>query len=343
MVSRSPLLKTTSLVALLALWLSSCAPRSSGDDDDGGPRTGRIAGRVIRPDGSPEPDAPVFVATRSSTAAELSILRTTTAAFDGRYEFTNLAAGSYVLGASPDAMSAREHYLPPSLQLASSLFPGVPRTEPGQPVRVFEGMATEGVDIWLGPAPPRYSVSGRVFWPDAMAVEHVTIEYGAGDAVRSGIWTVGDPGGLFTIDGVSAGTLVMLARADSGEMHLRGMAATHVALGSVEDVRLTLGRPGAVEGRVVPASDLRNVSLRVRLAQRLLPTSPLFPLDEAAVGVDGRFLVSEALGEYTVEVTGLPDGWRVARVSQGARHLRDRRVVVTNGESVSGIEVFVGK
>ena len=338
-----PLLNAVFLVPLLALWFGSCTQRPASDDNTGGRSTGRIAGRIIRPDGSPEPEAPVFVAIRSSMAADLSILKTMTAAFDGRYEFADLAAGSYFVGASPDVKTAGEHYLPPSLQLIPSLFPGVPRTEPGQPVRVFEGMATEGVDIWLGPAPPRYSVSGRVSWPDALEVEHVAIEYGASDALRSGVWTVGDPGGLFTIDGVSAGTLVLLARADSGETRLRGMAATHVALGPVEDVRLTLAKPGAVEGRVVPESDLGNVPLRVRLAQTLMPGSPLFPPDEAAVQSDGRFLVAEALGQYTVQVIGLPDGWRLQRVSREGRDLRNSGLVVGQGQRVSGIEVSVGR
>ena len=70
-------------------------------------------------------------------------------------------------------------------------------------------------------------------------------------AQRSGLWLVSDPGGLFTITGVSAGTFVLLARADSAQGPLAAIASTDVSQGDVEDVRLTLVKPGAVEGRLV--------------------------------------------------------------------------------------------
>jgi hypothetical protein len=328
--------------AAAVLTAGACAPAPDAGTGGDSPRTGSIAGRVIRPDGSPEADAPVFAAIRPTPTSDLVVVRATTAAWDGRYEIAGLAPGRYFVGAGPDARAAAEHYLPPTLRLVPSLFPGVGREEPGQPVEVFEEMATEGIDIWLGPSPPRFSLSGRVSWPAALDVDHVTIEYGGPAQARSGIWTVGDPGGLFAIEGVPQGTVVLLARADSTLGPLRGMAATHVALQSVEEVRIALTRPGAVEGRLVPESDAANAHLRVRLVPVLLQPSPLFGADEGDVGRDGSFAIPHALGQYRVEVLGLPDAWRVARVVHDGADLTGP-LVVTPGERVRGVEVHVGR
>jgi hypothetical protein len=71
--------------------------------------------------------------------------------------------------------------------------------------------------------------SGRT----ACAVENLVIEHGGPDNVRHGIWYVSDPGGLFTVEGTSRGTYVLLARADTSQGPLMGIAATDVFTDSV--------------------------------------------------------------------------------------------------------------
>src|SRR6187455_862405 len=107
-------------------------------------RPGSIAGRVLRPDGLPQPDAEVVAATRGRDGLLRLSSRRARTAFDGQYVITDVPAGRYlvlvrVVGADAP-VDGRPH---------ATLFPGVPATEPGTPVDVFSGVPLEGVDIWL--------------------------------------------------------------------------------------------------------------------------------------------------------------------------------------------------
>jgi hypothetical protein len=309
------------LGAVAALLLSVDIPAQS---------LGTIAGRISNPDGTPAPDAPVFAAV-ADRDGRLRVVAEAVSAWDGRYELRMVPAGQYVVGARSNPRSS------------VTLYPGVADDAPRRTVRVFDGVPTEGIDVWLQPAPQRYSVSGRVFWPEGRDISNLAIEYGGPAAERSGIWYVFDPGGLFTIEAAAAGAMVMLARADTADGPLMGMAATDVSVAPVEEVRITLERPGSLEGRLVferPLPAGRRAS-RVVLIHTLLRVSPLYPVEDAAVDPDGRFRVPSARGEYAFRVDGLPAGWGVARVRRNGRDAAGGRVIVGPGETLAGIEVVV--
>lgn len=267
------------------------------------------------------------------------------APYDGRYEVTGLPPGAFVVGVTPQNAGGFGGTLnrPPALPV-ETLYPGVAERERAQPVTVFEGVPTEGIDIWLAPAPQRFSIGGRIFWPDDVEVSNLVIEYGGPDAIRRGVWYVHDPGGLFTIDGVAQGTYVLLARAETPEGPMVGLASTDVALGPVEDVRLTLRRPGALAGRIVTEGTHSGslADLRVSAVQMLLTLSPLYPVAAARVSAEGRFDVQHLLGEYTIQVDGLPAGWRVRRVMHNGVPLPNSRVIVGPEERITGLEIVVG-
>ena len=165
-----------------------------------------------------------------------------------------------------------------------------------------------------------------------------------GEAIRRGIWYVNDPGGLFTIEGVAQGTYVLLARGETASGPLIGIASTDVALGSVEDVRLLMRRPGAIEGRMVVegAGTTPFADLRVSPVQMLLKLSPLYPIEVSFVSEDGRFEIPHLGGEYTIDVDGLPRGWRVRRTMRNGTLVPDSRIVAPLGERVTGIEIVIG-
>lgn len=290
-----------------------------------------IAGRISHPDGTPAPDAPVFAAV-SDREGQRRIVAEAVSGWDGRYELANVPAGEYIVGARTNPRSD------------ITLYPGVADMPPRRTVTVFEGVAAEGIDIWLQPAPQRYAVSGRIFWPDGVAIDNLVIEYGGPASVRSGIWYVADPGGLFTIEGASAGTMVLLARADTIAGPLIGMASTEVSVAPVEEVRLTIEKPGSVEGRLVFARPLPAGARasRVALVHTLLRVSPLYPAEDAAVDQENRFRIRSARGAYTFRVEGLPLGWRVLRVQRNGRDVTSGHVIVGPGEMVGGIELVVG-
>jgi hypothetical protein len=289
-----------------------------------------IAGRISHPDGTPAPDAPVFAAVVGRDGA----LREVTSAmsgWDGQYQLTGVAPGEYVIGARLNARAPVTFY------------PGTAAVAERRTVTVFDRIPAGGIDIWLEPLPQRYTVAGRIYWPEGRTIDNLAIEYGGPANPRMGIWYVFDPGGLFAIDGAPPGTMVLLARADSDAGPLIGMASTHVSVSEIDDIRIDLERPGSVEGRVTftmprPAS----AEPRVALTHALLRVSPLYPVEDGPLDREGRFRIAQARGQYTFTVSGLPDGWRVLRVLRSGRELPGGRVTVGVAEQVSGLELVVG-
>ena len=209
-------------------------------------------------------------------------------------------------------------------------------------ITVFDGVPAEGIDIWLQPLPQRYAVSGRVHWPDGRSIDNLVIEYGGPSNPRKGIWYIFDPGGLFHIEGVPPGPMVMLARADSDAGPLIGMASTDISVAPVEDVRIGLDRPGSIEGRIVPPRALPAgfSTGQVVLVHSLLRVSPLYPQESGAIGPDGRFRIASARGVYTFALEGVPDGWRITRLRRAGRAVT--AVTVGPAETVTGVELEVG-
>jgi hypothetical protein len=317
-------------------------------------RSASLAGRVVRPDGAAAPGIEVVLARRRGSALIPIAGTQTTTVWNGRYEMTDLPPGQYLLLAS--AVASTPKHLSQTEQAAleinatrahdftPTLYPGVPATEAGTMITLLEGVASDGVDLWLVPT-RRFSISGRVLWPDGVAVDRVTIEYGNPTEPRASVWTVSDPGGVFTIDGVAPGTVVLLASADSARGRLMGIASTDVRVGSVEDLSLRLEIPGQIEGRVMYPRDMPLAArpATIRLVPKLLNVSPLYPVPEAPIDSDGRFRLTDALGEYQIVVTDLPQGFRITKVARGVQPLAGNRIGVAGGETTSDVSVTVGR
>jgi hypothetical protein len=314
-------------------------------------RESSIAGRVAEPDGIPAPDVQVFAAARRATGHVLLQETRTLAQWDGRYRITALPPGEYLVvvlpgvSTDPNRMRANAERRAPESSSATrpffepTLYPGVTSHASAETVTVFEGIPVDGIDVWLVPG-ERHSISGRISWPDGITAENIVIEYANLTAQRTGLWTVPEPGDLFRITGVPRGTVVLLARADSNRGPLAGVVTTEVNVDEIDDLELRLGIPGAVEGRIVyetPLPASRRVQ-QITLKQRLLPVSPLYPVPQGAVGVDGRFRIDNALGLYDFEVPGL----RVVRVTQRGRDFANALIRVALGETLTGLEVLVG-
>jgi len=319
-------------------------------------RTGRIAGRVIRPDGSAAPDTAVGVVSRSRPLPLLDTM--TTSQYDGRYEIAGLPPGEYVVVAMPGMRRASTSVDSVSFQAGvraitaeNSLpadrrwtwYPGVADAGSASTVTVLEGIGAEGIDVWLTPA-QRFNVSGRVFWPVGTLAENIVIDYGDPAGTSNGVWLVSDPGGLFTIAGIAPGSLTLLVRADSSEGTLIGIASTEVTMDSVEDVRIVVDRPGRIAGRIVyegnvPASGHATSIVAV---QKLLKVSALYPVPESTVDSGGRFALPGLVGEYEFALDGLQQGLTIKRVIRNGRPLPTNRIGVGGGEDIRDIEIVVG-
>jgi hypothetical protein len=319
-------------------------------------REASIAGRIAEPDGIPAPDVQVFAAVRRGREHVLLQETRTVAEWDGRYRITGLPPGEYLVvvlpaaSSDPNRLLANAERRAPESSSATrpffdpTFYPGVTSVGAAGSVTVFEGIPVDGIDIWLEPG-ERYSISGRILWPEGVNAENIVIEYANLSAQRSGLWTVPEPGDLFRITGVPPGTVVLLARADSDRGPLAGVVTTEVNVDEIEGLELRLGTPGIVEGRIVYETTVPATGRATRIAmkQRLLPVSPLYPVSESRVESDGRFRIEHALGEYEFEIAGLPAGLRVTRVLQHGRSIANGRIRVMSGETLTDLELVVGR
>ena len=324
------------MTRLYTALLCACLVLPTSAQTTGPDRPGSIAGRVLRPDGLPQPDAEVVAATRGRDGRlRLSAWRARTA-FDGQYAIAGLPAGRYlvlvrVIGADTAGDGRPE----------ATLFPGVPVTEPGTQVDVFAGVPVAGVDIWLQPAPRRFRVAGRVVDPRGRPLEQIAIEFGQARSRADNVWTLTDPGGVFTLDRVPPGTMVLRARAESPDGPLVGLASVVLAVESAQDLRIELQPPGGVRGRVIAVSGPLPAALRVALVPTLLRPSALYPAAEATLDAAGAFEVAGSAGEHEVVVRGLPPGWAI-------RSVRPRRasggatIWLDAGEMIGDVRVEIG-
>ena len=292
-------------------------------------RPGSIAGRVLRPDGIPQPDAEVVAATRGRDGRlRLSPWRARTA-FDGQYAITGVPPGRYlvlvrVVGADAP-VEGRPH---------ATLFPGVPTTEPGTAVDVFAGVPLEGVDIWLQPAPRRFQVAGRVLDPRGRPLENIAIEFGPAGSRADNVWTLSDPGGLFTLDRVPPGPVVLRARADSPDGTLVGVASVVLAVESAQDLRLEVREPGRVRGRVGRDNGRAAGGASGGAPPHDSSTVRALPGGRGSRGRVRGFEVTGTVGEHELIVRGLPVGWGIRGVPSS--------VWLNPGEAIGEVRVEIG-
>lgn len=285
---------------------------------------GQVAGRVVRPDGLPQPDAQVVLAQRGPAGALRQLAWRARTAFDGRYEIVGVPPGRYLVLVRPIGADVAAEGRPDA-----TLFPGVPTSEPGTLVDVLPGLSAEGIDVWLVPGPRRFSVSGRVFRDGGSTFDSLAIEMGRPGARATDVWTADDTGGLFAIDPAPPGPLVLRARALVDGRVLTGVVTTTVVVGPVEDVRITLrnllpvvGQVRAAGGRAVPPG------LSLTLIPRVLAPSALYPPEDASVDASGAFRAAAEPGQHGVVVKGLPEGWGVLG-TDGRRSVGDPTILVS--------------
>jgi len=293
-------------IAVLVIAPQLCSPQTASGA--AGP-TGAVAGRIVRPDGLPQPDAQVVLARRTAAGTLRQLLWRARTAFDGRYEITGVPPGRYLVLVRAIGSDVAAPGRPDA-----TLFPGVPLVEPGTLVEVVAGLSTEGIDVWLVPSPRRFVVTGRVFGPDGSTFDSLVIEVGRPGARATDVWNTTEPGGLFSIEAAPPGPLVMRALATIGDQVLTGLAATTVATNPVEDIRITVrsqvevaGRVRADGGRALPRG------LLVALVPQALEPSALYPVTAGPVDDDGRFRIRADATSLRIEVRGLPAGWRATR------------------------------
>jgi len=322
---------------VVGLSLAATAANAAAQPSPAGP-AGSISGRVIRPDGIPQPDAEVVTATRGRDGRLQTLSWRTRTAFDGRYEIRDVPEGRYLVLVRTLGSDAPMQGRP-----LATLFPGVADSEAGVAVTVFAGVPVEGIDIWLLPSPRRFQVSGRVVDHEGRDLENVSIEFGFPRTRADSVWTLTEPGGLFALEGVPPGSIVLRARADGPTGPLIGVVSTDLAIESPQDVRIVVRDPGCVHGRVqVPGGGPVPAGLRLALVPTLLRPSALFPAEPASPDASGRFALAGGPGEHELIVEGLPPGWTVLRIHQGTSTAQLATLWLSPGTTLENVGVDIG-
>ena len=317
-------------------------------------RAARISGQVVDLDGTAVAGSLVVYGLAGPLAVPVVMAMTQTGP-DGRYTVTDLPPGDYLVEATmflavPGAATATARPqgrggggpMPPEVRRA--WYPGVTDRRTASIVALSEGQAAVGVDVWV-PSQPLSGVIGQVAWPVGVQVESITIEYGDPGGDRSGVWIVSDPEGRFALTGISPGPLVLLAHVKTDQGLMMGAASIDFRGDAITEVPLVVDHPGAVEGRVIYEGDV-PAAVRAKiltLVQKQMRVTALYPAPSAEIAADGRFRAGDALGDFEVDLRGLPGGYAVVDVRRGGTALPGKRIAVSGGETVAGVEVVVAR
>jgi hypothetical protein len=306
--------------------------------------TGSIAGRVLRPDGTPVARATVAVQVRRPSGQLIGVQPPLLTGADGSYRLENVPQGSYVIVASYTVKHEMMGKPIPAeyVDWARTFHPSARTFEDATRVTVSGGDTHSAIDVVLQPD-PRFTLSGTVVDERGETPPGVRVQYGS-DHVSGGGDTTSDAG-TFSIRDLASGPVHLLVSANGVQAPLLGFATIEVQGASIVNARLTVGAPGTVRGRLIGEGvDVpRDPPLRVRFElpwQRFSRNGA--ELDAFPVSPEGTFEVREIIGPRTVDLLGLPPQLEVKAVRHGGRALPDARLIVTNGQVVDDLELVVG-
>jgi beta-lactamase regulating signal transducer with metallopeptidase domain len=274
---------------------------------------------------------------------------------DGTYQLRNIRPGDYVVRAyaSREAPSAPSG---PSLTYASTFYPGVPRVEEAQRLRLDAGQELLDVDFPLGTT-RRFRVSGRLIDPSGellgdtwVMLHRMGASGGPGSEQKSGV----DKEGRFEIRDVVPDTYMV--NVFDRRTTSRWVAATlHLTVDAdVTDLELRASLGAQVEGRVVKDASatrtLDTAQVRVGFEKSIPGPWGSMTMGGYRVVEGGRFSVESPGGPVQFKVMEVPSGWMVKSISLDGTELDDgpidlgsgrRQIEIVLTDKVSGVSGVV--
>jgi hypothetical protein len=307
-------------------------------------RTGSIAGRVTRPDGTAVLNARVMSQIRLSNGRLAGTGPDAMTDTNGRYLLDGVPPGTYAITAMYSVLNEMlRKPVPTEYQdWARTFHPDTSDFDRATPITIQGGERLEDIDITLQQE-ARHQVSGVVVAENGSALRNIRLEYASTTGLSGIVLRLGDEG-QFSVGGVR-GSVALLATAESNGRELIGV--THVtATSSVENGRIVLGAPARVRGRVVFAGEAPppERSLQVQFAtdwHRPLAGNGLPDI----VPVDGnnRFSSDSIIGELRVVLLGLMPDWDLKEFRRGGTALPEGRLILANGQVVDDLEIIVAR
>jgi 5-hydroxyisourate hydrolase-like protein (transthyretin family) len=344
-MSDRPLVARTSLLWMIFLWVFAVATtvnaQSTARDQPHPPRagTGAIRGRVVRAD-TGEPLRRVQVHIDEWSAKDQSGPTSTMTDAQGRYELTQLPAGTYHLKAT------RGGYVEVGYGQRRPF-------ERGRPVEVAEGAVLENIDFAM---PLGGVVTGRVVDEMGEAVAQASVSLARRRYVDGERQLVGQNGsstddrGEFRIFGVPPGEYVMVARLETMDFGSRDRVryvptyypGTPVAN---EAQRVSLAAGQEVSGIVIPLARAATATVRgIVRASGQMPVSPFTFVTAREIGgprADGQMAMATAASDGSFNLAGLlPGTYLVEARSMSQKEFASREVVI-DGSDVAGISLML--
>jgi len=342
-MSDRPLVARTSLPWMIILGFCAVAipvaAQSPARDQPRSPRpgTGAIRGRVVRAD-TGEPLRRVQVHIDEWNAKDQSGPSSTMTDAQGRYELTQLPAGTYHLKAT------RGGYVEVGYGQRRPF-------ERGRPLEVAEGGVLENIDFAM---PLGGVVTGRVVDEMGEAVAQASVSLARRRYVDGERQLVGQTGsstddrGEFRVFGVPPGEYVMIAKFETMDFGSRDRVryvptyfpGTPVA---TEAQRITVAAAQEVSGIVIPLARASTATVRGTVrASGQTPAGPFTFVVVREVGgpsADGHMAMTTTASDGSFTVGGLlPGTYQVEARSMSEKEFASREVVI-EGSDVAGISL----
>ena len=228
---------------------------------------------------------------------------------------------------------------------AATYLPGTTKVEEAQPILISPGQELFGIDLALATV-DTVSVTGTLIDPEGYPFDHTSVVL-MGNKISRGAKAVSvSRDGMFRISDVIPGQYFLRvdepgcppSNADCRAAALRAGAGRWLGVfeevtieGDLSGLRLVARRGAHVEGRIVSdgppltfdprtlrVGSVRHIGARPNVTEAMTMTSG------QAVASDGTFAIDHVLGRSTLDVSGLPDGWKVKTVRLNGTDLTEQ-------------------
>lgn len=262
----------------------------------------------------------------------------------GEYRLFGLAPGRYFLSAqiwgmqqalaaaAVGAGAVSQRPAGPEEAYVPTYYPRTNDPAAASPVQLNPGDTARGIDLQLLRT-RTLRVSGRVINNTGITARHVMVDLrprqGAGTPQRT---SVRDSDGYFELRGVAPGSYVLAAALFFEKTFYSARVAVDVGAVNVEDLQLQLSQGAEVKGvlRAEEDAPITKGNVRVFLTPRAEGIS--FGGAPQTLADNGSFTFQNvAADEFTLNVSGLPEGFFVKQVRLGDRDITYSAVDLSQG------------
>jgi len=346
-MSDRPFVAPTSLRWMVLVAIVAVATAASAQSNVRDPRrapplgTGAIRGRVVRAD-TGEPLRRVQIRIDEWSAKDQSGPASTLTDAQGRYELTQLPAGTYLLKAT------RGGYVDMGYGQRRPF-------ERGRPIEVAEGAVLERIDFAMALGGV---VTGRVVDEMGEPVAQASVSlarrrYVDGERQLVGLnWTSTDDRGDFRIFGVPPGEYLMVAKFEMMEFgardRVRYVPTYYPGTPTASDAqRVTVAGGQEASGIVISLARAATTSIRGSVrASGQTPAGPFTFITAREIGgprAYGQTAMATAASDGSFNIAGLlPGTYLVEARSMSEKEFASREVVV-NGSDVTGITLVLSE